>query len=57
MTVLKEGAALAEMGWLLGVTTAVFMGMMLAWVAWLASPSRNALMEEASRMPLDDRER
>lgn len=57
MTVLKEGATLVENGGLLGLTTVLFMGLMLAWIAWVAAPSRSAQMEAASRMPLDDQER
>lgn len=57
MTVLKEGAALAEYGSLLGFTTVLFMGVMIAWVAWLWSPARKALLDEAALLPLDESER
>lgn len=54
MTVLKEGAATAQMGSLLGVTTAVFLAIMVAWTLWAWAPSTRILMERGARLPLEE---
>lgn len=54
MTVLKEGAALATMGGLMGAMTVFFMAMLVAWTLWAWWPSRRHVMDEAARMPLED---
>ncbi|MEZ4319934.1 MAG: cbb3-type cytochrome c oxidase subunit 3 [Myxococcota bacterium] len=54
MTVLKEGAAGAHLGEVMGVMTVVFMAVMAAWVLWTWWPSRRELLEAASRLPLEE---
>ena len=54
MTVLKEGAAMAQMGWVMGVMTVAFMSAMTGWIVWTWWPSRAAAMDEAARMPLEE---
>jgi cbb3-type cytochrome oxidase subunit 3 len=54
MTVLKEGAAMAQMGWVMGVMTVAFMGAMTAWVVWAWWPSNKASMEQAAMLPLEE---
>jgi len=54
MTVLKEGAAMAQMGWIMGAMTVAFMTAMIGWVVWTWLPSRKAAMDAAARMPLEE---
>ncbi len=54
MTVLKEGAAMAQMGWLMGVMTIVFTITMVGWILWTWWPSHRAKLEAAARMPLEE---
>lgn len=54
MTVLKEGAAFADMGILMGWMTIVFLTMMTAWIVWTWLPSRRAMLDETARMPLEE---
>lgn len=54
MTVLKAGAATAQMGWLMGVMTIVFATTMVAWIVWTWWPGHRAALEAASRLPLDE---
>ena len=54
MTVLKEGAQFATMGWLMGAMTVLFMAIMTAWIVYTWWPSRHALLEAVSRLPLED---
>ncbi|MFT6819480.1 MAG: cbb3-type cytochrome oxidase subunit 3 [Myxococcota bacterium] len=54
MTVLKEGITMAQLGWTMGVMTVVFMGAMIAWIAWVWSPSQRTAMDEAANLPLED---
>jgi cbb3-type cytochrome oxidase subunit 3 len=51
--VLAEGAQMAQLGWLSGVSTAVFLLMMIGWTWWAYRPSHRAMLEEAGRIPLD----
>jgi len=52
--VLHAGAEQAQYGWLMGVTTLVFLSTMVGWAAWAWWPSRRAEMEAASLLPLGD---
>jgi len=52
--VLHAGAETAQMGWMLGVTTVVFLTTMIGWGLWAWWPSRSADMEAASLLPLGD---
>lgn len=54
MTVLKEGAAVAQMGWVMGGMTLFFMGAMASWVVWTWWPSRREAFEKAALMPLQE---
>ncbi|MFK7928548.1 MAG: cbb3-type cytochrome c oxidase subunit 3 [Myxococcota bacterium] len=53
-SVLKEGATMATMGWLMAVMTVFFMSVMTAWIVWTWWPSRRELMDAASRLPLEE---
>ncbi len=52
MSQLLHGAH-SDLGWLLGGTTVLFFSCMIGWIVWTFAPSRRALMDEASRLPLD----
>lgn len=52
--VFKAAAENTSLGWLMGLTTVLFMSAFLGWIAWVYLPSNRAGMEEASRMPLED---
>lgn len=54
MTVLKEGAAMAQLGGIMGVMTVVFMAVMTAWILWTWLPSRRALLDRVALMPLEE---
>lgn len=54
MTVLKEGAAAADMGTLMGAMTLVFLVMMTGWIVWTWWPSRRAELEATAQMPLEE---
>ena len=51
---LREAAASVRHGWLLGVMTALFLALFIAWVAWAWAPGRKTAMEDYARMPLDE---
>ena len=51
--VLRFGAESAQLGWLLGITTAGFMGLFIVAVAWCFGPDRS-VHEKAALLPLDD---
>jgi cbb3-type cytochrome oxidase subunit 3 len=51
---LREAAASVQHGWVLGVMTAVFLVLFVAWVAWAWAPGRKAALEDCARMPLDE---
>jgi cbb3-type cytochrome oxidase subunit 3 len=50
---MREAGTTVELGWLLGVLTAVFFASFLFWVWYAYAPSRKSIMDEASRMPFD----
>lgn len=54
MTVLKEGAQFAGLGWVMGSMTLVFMSVMVGWVVWTWLPSRRATLDAAARLPLEE---
>lgn len=54
MTVLKEGAAMASLGGLMGAMTLVFMATMIGWILWAWWPSRTDAMNAAAALPLED---
>jgi cbb3-type cytochrome oxidase subunit 3 len=52
-TLMREAAASIEMGWLLGVMTAVFFAAFLYWVWYAYAPSHKRRLEEAALLPFD----
>jgi cbb3-type cytochrome oxidase subunit 3 len=54
-SVLMQAADTASLGWILGVTTALFMVLFAGWVVWLWSPAQVGAMEDASRLPLEEK--
>lgn len=50
----QTAAQNTELGWLLGLTTLLFLGSFLGWIAWAWSPSNRETLDAASRQPLDD---
>ncbi|MFN8651796.1 MAG: hypothetical protein U0133_07820 [Gemmatimonadales bacterium] len=53
-TVIKEAAQQVTMGWVLGYTTIVFIGVYLFWIWWAWSSSNRDRIEMDSRLPLND---
>ncbi|MEP6572576.1 MAG: CcoQ/FixQ family Cbb3-type cytochrome c oxidase assembly chaperone [Gemmatimonadota bacterium] len=51
--VLRDVGATAQLGWLMGVLTAVFLGVFLYWVWWAYAAGHRAAMDEAARMPFN----
>lgn len=49
----REAAASIEMGWLLGLMTAVFFVTFLYWVWYAYAPSRRKVMDDAAMLPFD----
>ena len=43
----------SELGWLMGLTTVLFVSCMVAWTVWAFAPSRRQAMEDASRIPFE----
>lgn len=56
-TLMREAGASVEMGWLLGVMTAVFFASFLYWIWYAYAPSRKPMMDEAALIPFDGEER
>jgi hypothetical protein len=48
-----SASAATELGWLLGVTTALFVCAFAGWVAYAWSPANAATFRAAARLPLD----
>jgi cbb3-type cytochrome oxidase subunit 3 len=48
-----EAAQMAQLGWLMGVTTVLFLLAFMGWTAWAFAPSRRAEMDRASRLPFE----
>lgn len=44
----------ADLGWLMGVMTVVFIGFFIAWTLWAWAPSNREAMEAAARLPLEE---
>ena len=51
--VLHAGAETAQMGWLLGWTTLVFLFAMAGWTWWAFAPSRAEQFQQAGRIPFE----
>ncbi len=52
--VFQAAAETARLGWLMGVLTGLFLVCFAGWTWWAFSSHNRALMEEASRIPLND---
>lgn len=52
MSQIMHGAT-SDLGWLMGLTTVMFVTCMVGWTVWTFAPSRRQLMDEASRLPLE----
>lgn len=55
-TLTRAAAETVQMGWVLGVMTALFLAFFVAWIAWAYSPKRKAEFERAARLPFLDGE-
>ena len=52
--VFHAAAQSAQLGWVMGVMTAVFLGVFLAWAWYAWNPANKAMMNEMAAMPLSD---
>jgi cbb3-type cytochrome oxidase subunit 3 len=50
----KAAAETAQLGWAMGVVTAVFIVCFVGWTWWAYARRNKAFMEEAGRMPFSD---
>jgi cbb3-type cytochrome oxidase subunit 3 len=50
----KEAAQYVEYGWLMGVTTVLFLACFVGWTWWAYSSHNRERMEAAARMPLSE---
>lgn len=48
----REGAAMAQHGWVMGVTTLTFIACFVGWTWWAFSSANRANMDAAARLPL-----
>lgn len=53
-TVFSAASESAQLGWLMGLMTAVFLFFFTAWALWAYAPKNREKFEAASRMPLDE---
>jgi cbb3-type cytochrome oxidase subunit 3 len=51
---LKEAAESVSLGWMLGLTTVLFMAAFLFWIWWAWSSRNRARWEADSRLPFND---
>lgn len=51
--VLREGAEMAQLGWLMGCTTILFFATMVGWSIWAWMPSRREALAKAALLPLE----
>lgn len=54
--IFQTAAESAELGWVMGGATIVFVLGFVAWTLWAWHPSNRAAMDAAARLPLDDGE-
>jgi cbb3-type cytochrome oxidase subunit 3 len=52
--VFQQAAEQIRLGWLMGITTAVFLVVFVGWIWWSYSGRNGQALEDARRMPLDD---
>ncbi len=50
----REAAEHLRLGWLMGITTAVFLAAFAGWIWWAWSGRNRQALEEASRLPWND---
>jgi len=50
----KAAAETAQLGWIMGVMTALVLVGFVGWTWWAFARRNKALMDEAGRMPLSD---
>ena len=50
--VFREAAQSAELGWLMGAMTVLFVACFLGWTWWAYSAGNRARMDEAAALPL-----
>jgi cbb3-type cytochrome oxidase subunit 3 len=53
-TAFKAAAETAQLGWIMGVMTALFLVCFVGWSWWAFARRNKAFMDEAARMPLGD---
>ena len=51
---INEAAGAVQGGWLLGLTTVLFLVTFLYWLWYAYAPSHKERMEQAGRMPFED---
>jgi cbb3-type cytochrome oxidase subunit 3 len=52
--VLKAAAESAQLGWVMGVMTVLFLIVFLGWTIWAWHPANRSRMKQLAAMPLDD---
>jgi cbb3-type cytochrome oxidase subunit 3 len=52
--VFRAAAESAQLGWVMGVMTVVFLGVFLAWTWYAWNPDNKQLMQDMAAMPLND---
>ena len=50
----RAAAESAQLGWIMGLMTALFLACFVGWAWWAFSRRNKAYMEEAGRMPFND---
>jgi cbb3-type cytochrome oxidase subunit 3 len=53
-TAFRAAAENAQLGWIMGVMTALFLVCFVGWTWWAFARRNKAYMDEAGRMPLSD---
>lgn len=52
--VFSAASQAAQLGWVMGLTTLLFMTCFVGWTVWAWRPSKRADMEAAAHLPFDD---
>jgi cbb3-type cytochrome oxidase subunit 3 len=52
--VFRAAAESAQLGWVMGLMTVVFLGVFLAWTWYAWNPANKQLMQDMAAMPLND---
>lgn len=53
-TVTRAAAETVQLGWMLGLMTALFLAFFVGWTLWAYSPKRKAQFDAAARLPFPD---